>query len=163
MVQRGVGGGFGGLGVSRLEQDHSANVGAVRADLRTHMVAATPGPVDVALTIATAAATGGIGAAAAARAPFVLKFMRDVGVPDSWPQALGAVKVAGAVGLLAGLRVKPLGIAAGSGLVLYFCGAVITHVRVGAFRNISFPAAYLGLSSMSLALAIRRASRSPTA
>jgi hypothetical protein len=54
-------------------------------------------------------------------------------------------------------------IAAGSGLVLYFCGAVITHVRAGAFRNISFPAAYLGLSSMSLALATRRATRPPTA
>ena len=86
------------------------------------MVAATPGPVDVALTIVTAAATGGIGAAAAARAPFVLKFMHEVAVPDSWPQALGAVKVAGSVGLLAGLRAKPLGIAAGSGLVLYFAG-----------------------------------------
>jgi DoxX-like family len=130
----------------------------VDSDLRTHMVAA-PGPVDIALTIVTAAATGGIGAAAAARAPFVVKFMREVGVPDSWPRALGAVKVAGAVGLLVGLRAKPLGIAAGSGLVLYFCGAVMTHVRAGAFRNISFPAAYLGLSSMSLALATRRATR----
>jgi hypothetical protein len=126
-------------------------------------VAATPGPVDVALTIATAAATGGIGAAAAARAPFVLKFMHEVGVPDSWPQALGAVKVAGAVGLLAGLRAKPVGIAAGSGLVLYFCGAVTTHVRAGAFRTIGFPAAYLGLSAMSLGLATRRATRPPTA
>jgi hypothetical protein len=134
----------------------------VHPDLRTHMVAA-PGPVDIALTVVTAATTGGIGAAAAARAPFVLKFMREVGVPDSWPQALGAVKVAGAVGLLAGLRAKPLGIAAGSGLVLYFGGAVLTHVRAGAFRNIGFPAAYLGLSSMSLALATRRATRPLTA
>jgi len=92
-------------------------------------------------------------------APFVVKFMREVGVPDSWPRALGAVKVAGAVGLLVGLRAKPLGIAAGSGLVLYFYGAVMTHVRAGAFRNISFPAAYLGLSSLSLALATRRATR----
>ena len=134
----------------------------VHSDLRTHMVAA-PGPVDIALTIVTAAATAGIGAAAAARAPFVLKFMREAGVPDSWPQALGAVKVAGAVGLLAGLRAKPLGIAAASGLVLYFCGTVITHVRAGAFRNISFPAAHLGLSSLSLALATRRATRPLTA
>jgi DoxX-like family len=134
----------------------------VRADLRPLMVAATPGPVDVALTMVTAAATGGIGVAAA-RAPFVLKFMHQVGVPDSWPQALGAVKVAGAVGLLAGLRAKPVGIAAGSGLVLYFCGAVMTHVRARAFGTIGFPAAYLGLSSMSLALASRRATRPPTA
>jgi hypothetical protein len=33
----------------------------------------------------------------------------------------------------------------------------------GAFRNISFPAAYLGLSPMSFALAARRATRPPTA
>ena len=92
----------------------------------------------------------------------MLKFMHEVGVPDSWPQALGAVKVAGAVGLLAGLRAKPLGIAAGSGLVLYFCGTVITHVRAGVFRNISFPGAYLGLSSISLALATRPSYRLTT-
>jgi DoxX-like family len=122
-------------------------------------MSAAPGRVDLALTIATAAATGGIGAAAAARAPFVLKFMREVGVPDSWPQALGAVKLAGAVGLLAGLRAKPAGIAAGSGLVLYFSAAVITHVRAGAFHSIGFPAVYLGLSSVSLALATRRTGR----
>jgi phage shock protein PspC (stress-responsive transcriptional regulator) len=65
--------------------------------------------------------------------------------------------------LLAGLRAKPPGIAAGSGLVLYFCVAVIMHVRAGAFRVIRVPAAYLGLSSMSFALATRRATRPPTA
>jgi hypothetical protein len=57
---------------------------------------------------------------------------------------------------------KPNGIAAGSGLVLYLA-AVITHTREGAFRNISFPAAYLGLSPMSFASATRHATRPPTA
>jgi hypothetical protein len=77
--------------------------------------------------------------------------------------AKGCAKPTVATRLLAGLRVKPPGIAAGSGLVLYFCVAVIMHVRAGAFRVIRVPAAYLGLSSMSFALATRRATRPPTA
>jgi hypothetical protein len=77
--------------------------------------------------------------------------------------AKGCAKPTVATRLLAGLRVKPPGIAAGGGLVLYFCVAVIMHVRAGAFRVIRVPAAYLGLSSMSFALATRRATRPPTA
>ena len=58
---------------------------------------------------------------------------------------------------------KPPGIAAGSGLVLYFCVAVMMHVRAGAFAVIRVPAAYLGLSPMSFALATRRATGPPAA
>jgi hypothetical protein len=36
---------------------------------------------------------------------------------------------------------EPPGIAAGRGLVSYFCVAVMTHVRAGAFRVIRVPAA----------------------
>jgi hypothetical protein len=43
----------------------------------------------LAVTTATIAATGGIGVAAAAGAPFVLKFMSEVGVPESWLPKLG--------------------------------------------------------------------------
>ena len=42
-------------------------------------------------------------------------------------------------------------------------GPSLLQCAGGAFRNISFPAAYLGLSSMSFALATRRATRPPTA
>ncbi|NYI05336.1 DoxX family protein [Allostreptomyces psammosilenae] len=59
-------------------------------------------------------------------------FLRDMaamGVPESWLPGLGALKLAGAVGLLVGTWVPLLGIAAAIGLVLYFVGAVITHVR----------------------------------
>jgi hypothetical protein len=66
---------------------------------------------DAGVTLAIVAATGGIGIAAIARAPFVLDFMRTVDIPDSWPRKLGIVKVAGALGLLAGMRMKPLGVA----------------------------------------------------
>jgi len=44
----------------------------------------------------------------------------------------------------------------GVGLVLYFIGAVTTHIRARVLDSIGFPAAYLGLSIASLALAIAR-------
>ncbi len=110
----------------------------------------------VAVTAVTAVAVGVIGMAAAARASFVLEFMSEVGVPESWMPKLAALKLAGALGLLAGLWLQPIGIAAGVGLVLYFIGAVITHIRAGVLANIAFPATYLGLSIASLALAITR-------
>ncbi|MFF2009658.1 DoxX family protein [Streptomyces sp. NPDC058195] len=63
------------------------------------------------------------------RNPQVVGNMAKVGVPDSWLPWLATAKSAGALGLLAGLVVAPLGIAAAAGLVLYFAGAVITHLR----------------------------------
>jgi hypothetical protein len=110
----------------------------------------------IVVTLATAAATGAIGGAAAARANFVLKFMGEVGVPESWAPKLGILKLAGALGLLTGLAARPIGIAAGVGLVLYFVGAVIAHIRAGVFYSIVFPVAYLALSIASLALAVGR-------
>ncbi len=43
---------------------------------------------------------------------------------------LACLEIAGAIGLIVGLFVAPIGIAAASGLVLYFLGAVIAHIRV---------------------------------
>lgn len=54
-----------------------------------------------------------------------------VQVPQSWTVPLGTLLGAGALGLLAGLGVPILGIAAASGLVLYFVAAIIAHLRVG--------------------------------
>jgi hypothetical protein len=77
--------------------------------------------------------------------------------------AKGCAERTVATWLPAGLRAKPPGIAAGSGLVLYFCVAVIMHARARAFGVIRVPAAYLGLSPVSFALATRRATGPPTA
>jgi hypothetical protein len=108
------------------------------------------------VTAATIGATGGIGLAAAARARFVLNFMAEVGVPESWVPRLAALKVAGAVGLLVGFWLQPVQIAAAAALILYFIGAVITHVRARVMNNVAFPATYLGLAIASLWLAIAR-------
>ena len=63
--------------------------------------------------------------------------------PGVWKAAAtmarGCAKRTVAMRLLAGLRAKPPGIAAGSGLVLYFCVAVIMHVRSGVFRVLRGP------------------------
>src|SRR5438552_15286297 len=58
----------------------------------------------------------------------ILINMAKVGVSESWITMLGALKAAGALGLLVGLRVPLIGIAAAVGLVLFFVGAIITHL-----------------------------------
>jgi hypothetical protein len=57
----------------------------------------------------------------------ILINMANVGVSESWITTLGVLKGAGALGLLIGIRVPAVGIAAG--LVLFFIGAIITHLR----------------------------------
>ena len=53
-------------------------------------------------------------------------------VPRSWVPVLGVLLAAGSLGLLAGFAVPPLGMLAAAGLVLYFLGALVAHLRVGS-------------------------------
>lgn len=46
-------------------------------------------------------------------------------------QLIGAAEVAGALGVLAGLRFPVFGYAAGACLFLLMAGAVLTHIRLG--------------------------------
>lgn len=86
-------------------------------------------------------------------AGFVLANSAQVGVPRSWLPLLGGLKLAGGAGLLIGLAGVPLvGIAAAAGLVAFFVGAVMAHLRAGVLYNIGFPAGYLLLSTASLAI-----------
>jgi hypothetical protein len=83
----------------------------------------------------------------------VLANSAEVHVPRSWVTPLGVVKLTGAAGLLVGLVGPPaIAIAAATGLVLFFIGAVITHIRANVLYNIAFPGAYLALSTGSLVL-----------
>ncbi len=77
----------------------------------------------------------------AAGADFVLNSqiainMDRVGVPHSWMIPLGILKAAGALGLLIGIFVPSIGIAAAVGLVLFFVGAIITHLRGTTTRSL---------------------------
>jgi hypothetical protein len=53
-------------------------------------------------------------------------------VPRSWVPRLGLVLAAGSLGLLAGFAVPWVGTLAAAGLVLYFAGALVAHLRVGS-------------------------------
>ena len=56
-------------------------------------------------------------------------------IPRSWVPGLGALLAAGSLGLLAGFAMPLLGTLAAAGLVLYFLGALIAHLRVGSKRS----------------------------
>ncbi|BBZ39932.1 DoxX family protein [Mycobacterium conspicuum] len=113
------------------------------------------GTAYTAITLTTALVTAGIAVADFIPARFVLANSAEVGVPRSWLPALGAAKLAGAAGLLVGLAgVRPLGIAAATGLVLFFIGAVLTHLKARVLYNIAFPGGYLVLAAASLVLVV---------
>ncbi|ALO09516.1 putative integral membrane protein [Streptomyces venezuelae] len=63
------------------------------------------------------------------RNPQITGNMTKLGVPESWLPWLATAKAAGAIGLLAGLAVAPLGMAAATGVTLYMAGGILTHLR----------------------------------
>ena len=81
--------------------------------------------------------------------------MARAGVPESWMTLLGILKAAGALGLLVGIGVPVIGIAAAVGLMLFFVGAIITHLRG---RDYSLGPAMLFLLLAAAALVLRLAS-----
>ncbi len=96
------------------------------------------------LVVVFAALFVGVSAVALfARKPFVADPLVAYGVPRSWWPWLATAKALGALGLLAGLVVPAVGIAATVGLALYFTGAVVTIVRAKAYSHIPFPLVYL--------------------
>lgn len=113
------------------------------------------GVFHIAVTGVTIAANAWATAADVAKAQFVLKTSDEVGVPLSWLPYLAALKGAAAVGLLLGLLGIPMiETAAASGLVLFFVGALVAHVRARVFYNIAFPGLYLALALSCLMLSI---------
>jgi uncharacterized membrane protein YphA (DoxX/SURF4 family) len=64
-----------------------------------------------------------------AKNPRIVEGIGGLGVPLSLFPVLAALEIAGAAGLIIGLWFAPLGIAAGVGVLVYFTGAVMTHLR----------------------------------
>ncbi|WP_370942426.1 DoxX family protein [Amycolatopsis sp. cg5] len=75
------------------------------------------------------------------------------GIPRKWVPVLGMLLAAGAAGLLAGLAVPLLGTLAAGGLVLYFVGAIIAHLRVGS-RDIVGGIVFLATAAAALILGL---------
>ncbi|GAB3976363.1 DoxX family protein [Plantactinospora veratri] len=90
-----------------------------------------------------------------ARTEFVLANSARVGVPPSWLPPLAALKAAGAAGLLLGLLGVPaVGLAAATGLVLFFVGAVTVHLRARVFGTVGYAGSFLALALACLVLEI---------
>ncbi|MBF6346649.1 DoxX family protein [Nocardia cyriacigeorgica] len=109
--------------------------------------------------IITALVTVVAAASDLARNRWTLDNMTKYGVPHEWIIPLGLVKLAGALGLLAGLAIPVLGAAAAAGLVLYFIGAVATLVRARGYSDLMYPGFYLVLAAASLVLTIAATGR----
>ena len=87
------------------------------------------------------------------RPQWLLANMARARVPQAWLFPLGALKAAGALGLLIGIGVPALGVAAATGLVLFFIGALVTHFRA-RYWDIAPPVAFLLLGVGSLVLRV---------
>jgi hypothetical protein len=107
----------------------------------------------VAVTILTGAANSYAAFADLTRPAWLVDNMTKARVPQSWLLPLAALKAAGAVGVLIGIGVPMLGIAASAGLVLFFIGALITHFRA-RYWAVAAPVAFLLLAVGSLVLRI---------
>jgi hypothetical protein len=105
----------------------------------------------VVVTVLTAAANTFAATVDFTRPAWLVANMAKARVPQSWLFPLGALKAAGALGLLVGIAVPPLGVAASVGLVLFFIGALITHVRA-RYWDVAAPVAFLLLAVSSLVL-----------
>jgi DoxX-like protein len=105
----------------------------------------------VAVVLVTALVNGAVAVGDFLCAQFVLATSEQVRVPGAWLPALGAAKMAGAVGLVVGLLgVRVVGVAAATGLVLFFVCAIAPHVQTGVLRTIPFPGAFLVLAATAL-------------
>ena len=80
-----------------------------------------------------------------------------VGVPKQYLPALAALEIAGGIGIVIGLWLEPLGIAAAVGLVAYFVGAVLGHLRVKDTKNVVMPLPPLVLAVAVLVLRLATA------
>jgi hypothetical protein len=106
----------------------------------------------VVVTLMAVAASTFVAVANFMRLEFVLTTAAKVSVPESWITVLGTLNAAAALGLLLGLAGVPLvGTAAAIGLVLYFVGAIVTHLRVRDY-SIGPAATFLLLAVAALVL-----------
>lgn len=77
-----------------------------------------------------------------------------LGIPIDKINYLAYLLLAGAVGLLLGLFWGPVGIAAAIGVVLYFLGAIVVHLRAKDTKGLGGPATYLVLGIIALSLQV---------
>ena len=104
--------------------------------------------VTLILAILLALAFGASGAQKLAGAKMASDTAGHLNIAFGRYRLIGVPEILGAIGLLIGLAVWPLGVAAAAGLVLVMIGAVAAHVRVGDKIAGFGPAVVLGLLSL---------------
>lgn len=107
-------------------------------------------------TVATAVVGGvlavaflAIGSAKIAAVPQMRERAAHLGFGVSAYRRIGAVEVAGAIGLFVGFVFPVIGIAAALGFVLLLGGAVLTHVRAGDNTKELAPALAVGVIAVA--------------
>ncbi|MFE6488441.1 DoxX family protein [Streptomyces sp. NPDC057757] len=70
-----------------------------------------------------------------------------LGMSPGLYRVIGALELAGAVGLLLGLASAPVGVAAATGLTLLMAAAAVVHLRHGDSPVRALPAAVLALAA----------------
>jgi hypothetical protein len=89
------------------------------------------------------------------RDPRIVQVIHQVvGVPMKYFSLLAACEFAGALGVVLGIWWPLLGVAGGIGLVIYFVGASVSHLRVGDVKGIGPAAFILAVAAAALALRI---------
>jgi hypothetical protein len=92
--------------------------------------------------------------------PQQVQIIHDViGVPLSLFPVLAACELAGAAGLLAGIRWRSLGIAAAVGLIIYFVGAIASHIVAGDAGGSGGAIFMLVVAAIVLALRVKAPQR----
>ena len=89
------------------------------------------------------------------RDPRIVHVIHEVvGVPLKYFSLLAGCELAGALGLVLGIWWPAMGVAASIGLVLYFVGATVSHLRVGDVKGIGPAAFMLVVAAGALAMRI---------
>jgi uncharacterized membrane protein YphA (DoxX/SURF4 family) len=105
----------------------------------------------VSLVFAVMVAYSGVGKIR--RDPLQVKVVHEtVGVPLKYFPGLAACEFAGALGLVVGIWVPLIGVAAAIGLILYFVGAVVSHLLAGDVKGIGSALFMLVVAAGALAL-----------
>jgi uncharacterized membrane protein YphA (DoxX/SURF4 family) len=107
--------------------------------------------------IALGLGLAGSGSAKIRRDERVTAGLTRAGVPLSWFGPLALLEFAGTIGLLIGIAWRPLGVAAAIGVVLYFVGALIAHLRAKDAKGTPMPAALLVVAVLALVFGVASA------
>jgi hypothetical protein len=94
--------------------------------------------------------------------PGAVKVIHEtVGIPLGLFPMLAALLIAGGIGLVVGIFRPKVGLAAATGLVVYFTCAMLSHVFVGDFAGLAAPIVPFLLSITVLILRSRSMRASP--